>query len=306
MTQKDKFNEISIDKLVLCYRTLKGSLINHLNENKNEYFTWYDLELYRVENCKYYNDVYRIVCRDFNENNNWEYFTFGEIRFNQKSDTNGQNNGLVWFSIENATLYRKYNHDSTFLVCLDYIEGRLNIELNNISHIDLAMDSKENFAKKLKSLIRNPSLKPIIFGKEIKDRDDEIKHITFCHQSTANKYLNPTLYFRDKNAQINKSKGITACCYNKAKEIADKGGEKKYILQKYGMPKKLFRFEIRLHNSQIKEFLKIHDIELSNNLLIDKDLLEFMFNSFLNRIIRFKDENGKTISSLEAIKLKAS
>ena len=77
--------------------------------------------------------------------------------------------------------------------------------------------------------------------------------------------------------------------YDKQAEIRNSSG-KDYILDFYGNPSKLYRTEVHLNNSEIRDYLDGRGLYL-NYYMIDEALLEDMFFYHLNSVVRFK--NGK-------------
>ena len=75
--------------------------------------------------------------------------------------------------------------------------------------------------------------------------------------------------------------------YDKLAEIRN-ASDKKYILDYYNNPTKLYRTEVHLNNAEIKEYLQSNHIDL-NPYMMDNAVLEAMFFDYLNRIIRFQD-----------------
>ena len=67
----------------------------------------------------------------------------------------------------------------------------------------------------------------------------------------------------------------------------ENSSNKRYILEYYNNPSKLYRTEVHLNNAEIKEYLQTHNIDL-NPYMLDYSILEDMFFDYLNRIIRFK------------------
>jgi hypothetical protein len=98
-----------------------------------------------------------------------------------------------------------------------------------------------------------------------------------------------------------KKKNISLNAYNKKREIESKS-HKQYILDNNGNPKKLYRLEVRINSDVLKDFFTREQIAYSPKIFLDKDCLLFFFMTFLNRVLRFQDKNGrKSYSILELI-----
>ena len=98
-----------------------------------------------------------------------------------------------------------------------------------------------------------------------------------------------------------RNKNITLNAYNKKREIESKS-HKQYILDNNSNPKKLYRLEVRINSDVLKDFFTREQITYSPKIFLDKDCLLFFFMTFLNRVLRFQDKNGrKSYSILELL-----
>ena len=92
---------------------------------------------------------------------------------------------------------------------------------------------------------------------------------------------------KQRNAIKDKSKGITVLTYDKAAEISN-ASDKKYILERYGNPKRLYRTEVHLNAEDIKNYVERIGIQYTPLILFDEATLEDMFFHFLGSVIRFQ------------------
>lgn len=230
---------------------------------------------------RYYNHVYSITY-----NNCGEIKTFGQLKFglnNGTTEANAHDNGKpkAWITIDNMALY------SQSIGYLGYICEILHLNVHNYTSIDLCKDTPFDVSRALHRLYRNKSITTILNGKRIINRDEDRPEISRTLSGNLNKDKYQTIYVKQRNAIRDKSAGVTIKTYDKLAEIRN-ASEKEYILDYYSNPRKLYRTEVHLNNSDIKEYLQSHNIDL-NPYMMDNAVLEAMFFDYLNRVIRFQD-----------------
>lgn len=172
-----------IDKLKICYTLSDTSRLHELRENLLERFEvqeW-DFHLRRIEG-KHFSNVYEIVYI-FNKDNNpedMEEQVFGTLQWGLRSDHDETFKPYVWLYVDNSQFYLKYDYSTNGrLMFLGYIEQMLGLVFNNITHLDLALDSSTNYSKALIKLIRDKDYYPIINGSKITDRKKLIENILY-------------------------------------------------------------------------------------------------------------------------------
>jgi hypothetical protein len=288
---------IIIDKLRLCYNVIDSTIIDELEKEKPDIYRLFDFDLVRIEG-RYHNDIYQIRYNDVDRDNNIKSHIFGELRINRSADnTNIENEDnfieskykQVWIYVNNSILYSHYNK----LIHLNYISSHLGLLLNNITAIEIAIDTNKNVPQRLKGFIRNEGIETILNDKLITNREEDRPEFDFNHSGDMNKYKYLTVYIKQIKALKNKSKGIVVCAYNKLNECENSG--KKYILDYYDNPTKLYRLEVRSANEKFKEYLNKYRIVLSEQLLCSNGFLFHAFEHFFNSVIRFRS-NNKIIS----------
>lgn len=285
---------IVIDKLRLCYNIVDSTIINELENEKPDIYRLFDFDLIRVEG-RYHNDIYEIVYNDFDKNNNIVTHVFGELRFNLKAENTNTDNEeeptkRVWVYVNNTILY---NHNNK-LIHLGYISSCLGLDLNNITAIEIAIDTNKDVAQRLKRFIRNENIETILNGKVIYDRKQNRPEMEFTHSGDMDRYKYMTAYIKQFKAIKNKSNGVVVCAYNKLNECKNSG--KSYILDHYNNPTKLHRLEVRVTNEKFKEYLNKYNIELTEQLFWNKGFLMDAFEHFFGSVIRFR--SNKEIISL--------
>ncbi|MDO9634351.1 MAG: hypothetical protein Q7J05_04810 [Paludibacter sp.] len=293
-----------IDKLSLCYRIenikpLADYLLNNDDEAIKEIvFDGGSFSMY-LSKSKGFKSAYSITYYDLDEkkgiNSDGKYemkkYIFGTLKFGQLDDDEtlkaiSLDDKKVWIDIENSSFYFRSNSQTNKLVYLDYITDELGLRFNNVTHIDIAIDSdKFNFAKIVKSLLRCNELTPIVVNKTYEDKNELIPHVLFIYATSCTKLLSDfSIYIQQKG-----NDSITAKCYNKRYEIENKS-EKDYISEYYDYPKKLNRFEIRLHRKQFQKYIETKKVEFDTALFWDEsnDFLFDMFIHYIYVLIRFR------------------
>ncbi|MBQ7791242.1 MAG: hypothetical protein IJ377_03000 [Rikenellaceae bacterium] len=193
----------------------------------------------------------------------------------------------IWIRIENFVLY-----DMKLLVEVLSLTQLLDLTFNNITHLDLARDFSYNISERIRSLMRNPELKTIVNGKQIKDRDAALKGITRTCRMSLNRDKTKSLTIKQAKAIKNKYDGITLDSYDKMDEITSKS-EKRYILDYYGNPKRLYRLELRLNNQDIRKISDGLGIAITEDVIYDKERLDALYIQALQSMLRFTDGRKK-------------
>jgi hypothetical protein len=291
LIEKHNIN-IVVDKLKLCYNVIDDEIIRYLEENRPETYVLYDFELIRIDG-KHFNDTYQIVYNDLDKNGDITPHIFGELKFNLKSQSNEEDtqnqSSKVWIYVNNYILYSKDKR----VIHLAFISEKLGIELNNVTGIEIAIDTNKSVPKRLKQYIRNKDIITILNGKTILGRKDDRPEIEYVHSGDMDKYKYMSIYLKQQKAINNKSNGTVICSYDKVRECKNSG--KKYILDYYSNPNKLYRLEVRVTNENFKKFSDFYQIELIEPLFWNKGFLLEAFEYFLDSVIRFKSDS-KNIS----------
>lgn len=294
----DKHNiNIVVDKLKLCYNVVNDEIIKYLEENQPETYHLYDFELKRIDG-KHFNDTYQIIYPDLDKNEDIVPHVFGDLKFNLKSQSNEEETPdqpkKVWIYVNNYILYSKDKR----VVHLPFISEKLGLVLNNVTGIEIAIDTNKNVPKRLKQYLRNNSFTTILNGKTIFDRKEDRPEIEFIHSGDMDRYKYMSVYFKQKKAINNKSNGTVVCSYDKLSEC--KNSDKDYVIDYYDNPNKIYRIEVRTTNDNFRQFLNSYQIELIEPLLWNKGFLMEAFLYFLNSVIRFKS-GEKDISIWEIL-----
>ena len=273
---------IQIDALTMCYEVENTYYYEQLRQlNLGESIDLKEFQLTRTIG-RYYDNIYNIQAW-----NGEKTIMFGQMKFNLANgneESNTHKNGLrkVWLTINNETLY---SQDVYFLT---YIEQKLGLTFHNCTTLDLALDTPFNISKLVKTYIKSKSVTTILNGKRITDRDEDRAELSYTSSGSLNdqnKYQ--TINIKQRNAIMDKSKGVTIQSYDKAAEIRNVS-DKQYILEHYGNPIKLYRTEVHLNAEDIKNYVERRSIQYTPLIFFDATILEDMFFHFINSVIRFQ------------------
>ena len=237
------------------------------------------------------NNVYEIVYI-FNKDNNpedMEEQVFGTLQWGLRSDHDEAFKPYVWLYVDNSQFYLKYDYSTNGrLMFLGYIEQMLGLVFNNITHLDLALDSSTNYSKALIKLIRDKDYYPIINGSKITDRKRLIEDILYIGVGNLERIKEYSLLIQQKKNDLSLNS------YNKKREVENKS-KKFYIMDRYKNPNQLHRLEIRINSDVLKDFFIRNRIEYNPSMFITDDWLWLLFLTFLNRIIRFQTVKGRKV-----------
>lgn len=273
---------IQLDAVTLCYEVVCPYYYEQLSSlNYGECLDMDEFRLYRTEG-RYFENVYVIRLDNGTRDIEWGVLKFNLARGDEQSNTHTNGNRKVWFSLNNETLYSK---DTYFLT---YIEQMLGLEFHNVTSLDLCLDTPFSVSPLIKAHLHNKDVTTILNGKRITDRDEDRPELTYTTSGSLNKQDKyKTVSIKQREAIVDKSKGITILTYDKSAEISN-ASDKQYILEYYGNPKRLFRTEVHLNSTDIKNYVERRNIQYTPLILSDEAILEDMFFHFLNSVIRFQ------------------
>lgn len=287
---------IFIDRLKICYRLTESSILHEIINNPTEVID-YDLGYYlqRIEGT-HFDNCYEIIYRDYKDKSMTEFEeqVFGVLQWGLRSDKNEDMKHLVWIQIDNKQFYLPSDcHINNRLVHLEYIEDTLGLVFNNITKMEIAIDSTINFPKKLLKMIRNKDYTPIVMGTKITDREQIIEDILYISIGTLDR-------IKERNILIGRQKEkIQLNAYNKLREIQS-SSHKNYINDANDNPAKLFRLEVRVGADPLREFLKNENITYNPMMFTNTDWLWLFFLTFADRVLRFS-KGGKSHSIIDLL-----
>ena len=271
--QNERLGQTIIDALTLCY-VAEGKVLDLLREiDHRHHIDTFTLLRTTGKHHKEHFDIYL---------HKKKVATIYFDRYGSAGDES-----YIWLRIENHVLYDQQLFIETLM-----LPELLDIEYNNITYIELARDFSYNITQRIRSLMRNPELKTIINGKQIKNRDDEVAGIIRTCKISLNKDLAKSLCIKQAKAEKNKYDGITLDSYNKLDEITSKS-HKQYILDYYSNPSRLHRLELRLNNPDLKKISKAIRLSVTDDTIFDQEALDKIYLQALHSLLRFTDGRNK-------------
>ena len=273
---------IQLDAVSLCYEVVHPHYYEQLQTlDYGEYLDMDEFQLYRIEG-RYFDNVYAIRVDNGTRDIEWGVIKFNLARGIIDNNTHTNGNRKVWLSLNNETLY------SEDMYYLTYIEQKLGLEFHNVTSLDLALDTPFSVSPLVRTYLRRKDITTILNGKRITDRDEDRVEISYTNSGSLNKQDKyKTVNIKQRNAIKDKSRGITILTYDKAAEITN-ASDKRYILEYYGNPKRLYRTEVHLNSEDIKNYVERSGIKYTPLILFDEAILEDMFFHFLGSVIRFQ------------------
>lgn len=268
--QYNENNEIVIDELKLCYVADREQMACLAEV---EVGGW--LEQHRYKFYRFLNERFRFFYSVVEDGAEVAQLKFGHY-------TDAEDAPLyVYLKVLNPILY-----DADRLRRLLALPNELGMVFNNFTAVDLALDGGVNFPSLIKRMMRDKTITTIINGKAVKDRKQVLQGVSFEYSSNLDRLNHPTVTVRQKKAIANRCNGISVQAYDKKAEV-DNQSDKRYILDYYGNPRRLYRLEIRLHYRELKEYFAMCNEFPSPEDLLDAEGLRKMFFYHLSAVIRF-------------------
>lgn len=284
MKQSKQVFPIQIDKLKAYYLVSDYSLINQLMELTTDNDCLY-LDSFQIRRTR--KNVFLINNHSADGSQVYATMTTNSSLDKQFQDTITEG---AWLSFENKALY-----DGRFEQLYFKLITSLYLQFNNITKIELALDSTYSINKIAYRYIKNKNLEIMINGIVV-DRKEKL-NLYYNSITTANRVIEHFIQIENKKYIHNaKHKGMSLKSYDKQQEIVDNNNEKEYILEKYGCPSKLYRLEITLSGEAAMKYLNCNRIE-AEKLMFNSDQLQVMFFTHINRLLRWR--KGRTIIKWE-------
>lgn len=268
--QYNEKDEIVIDELKLCYIADREQMACLA-----EVAVGSSVELYHYKFYRFLNERFRFFFEVVEDGVKVAHLKFGH--YTDKEDAPL----YVYLKVLNRVLY-----DAVRLQRLLALPDEFGMLFNNFTAIDLALDGGLNFPSLIKRMMRDKTVTTIINGKAVKDRKKVLQGVSFEYSSTLGRLNHPTITVKQKKAIANKCNGVTVQAYNKKAEIDDHS-DKRYILDYYGHPKRLYRLEIRFHYQELKDYFVMLGKYPSPEDLFDAESLKKMFFYHLSAVMRF-------------------
>lgn len=207
--------------------------------------------------------------------------------------------GRSFFEFDNEILYKSLTNRFGYVSCINYIFDTMNIDINNITKIDISLDTTSNVERKILSFIKDKTQEMIYKGKVVGDNEILEDFGEFFQRKRCKRERNATLYFQHK-----KSDGLAMKIYDKTREIEQKSG-KDYINISNNFGKaQTHRIEISVKNEEFKKFLAhlVEDGGSSGELLESLtnyqlativDILPLLFNYTTEKLLYFRSKGRK-------------
>lgn len=270
--------KLNIDRLEVCYKAPR-ELMDSLEDTRS-----WEREGYRLQ--EFSRDRIETVLKIevYVPGGGLEVFAW--LRIGNKFESEEDTFRYCWITLENKALYTK-GKEYGELPYLYWIEEDLGLEFNNISYLELALDSNVNWFRRVRAAIRTKELTPIVLGRAYKDMKERIKKLLYLHTADRIRYRTGTLSLKSANGEV------ALEVYDKGEEIEESG--KHYIRDCFGLPGGLYRLEVKVRNRAFTDFCKAYgltryDIYMR---LLDKSLLFELWLFFCDKLLRFKEGREK-------------
>lgn len=269
-------DHIQIDELKICYTTTADNLNDLMSVEIGSFADLFGYRFYRSVSDRF---------RFFFEV--WEHDEqVAQLKHGLYTDLSDPKQ-YIYFKISNHVLYKPEQLNRTL-----ELPDKMGFVFNNYTAIDLAIDSKTNFTSLIKRMIRDKTITTIINGKAVKDRKHVLQGVSFQYSTSLDRLKHATITIKQKKAISNKQHGIILQAYDKKAEV-EQNSEKRYILDFYGQPKRLYRLEVRLHYQELKDYFNKANIEPVIGSMSDQKLLHDMFFYHLASVLRFTQKRKK-------------
>lgn len=263
-------DHIQIDELKICYTTTADNLNNLMSIEIGSFIDLFGYRFYRSVS-----DRFRYFFEVWKDNEQVAQLKHG--LYTDLSDPKQ----YIYFKISNHVLYKSEQLKRTM-----ELPDKLGFVFNNYTAIDLAIDSKTNFTSLIKRMIRDKAITTIINGKAIKDRKQVLQGVSFQYSTSLDRLKYASITIKQKKAISNKKNGIVVQAYDKKAEV-EQNSDKRYILDFYGQPKRLYRLEVRLHYQELKDYFSKVNGEPIYETMTNQELLQDMFFYHLSAVLRF-------------------
>ena len=299
---------VNVDKLRVCYNMPDG-LYGYLRDHYTRYD---DLAKSRILDEEDFSLVFveegdTKMSAVLNVRDVDGYFRLGTFTFNNSAKYEGK----AFFTFENGALYRVYtrvsNGEPTNHICdLLYVADHYGMTFNNVTELELAFDATYNYISKVRRMIKDVENYDLYLnGRKVTDDETLDGYGEYYSRSRLKLSKQPTLYFSQA-----KDTDMKMRIYDKARELNESSPQKTERLKTWlGWDDidTLFRVEVVLHNTNVREFVERYGERLysevgehSNvlNLLGMSEFRTAMFLDSSDRMIYFRDKKTREKISL--------
>lgn len=301
---------VSVDKLKVCL-TQPQETFDYIRDHTS-YTT---IDRMRVLD----EDGYKLVVIEENEttmtvaldvmDDTGEYLRLGTFQFN---GIGGRYQGRAFFSFENSSLYTVFGvtadgSKANWVDMLLPICGGFGLAFNNITQIEVALDTETNIIYRLRKLIKDvENYDMYLNGRKVEEGTLLCNYGEYYERSREKLSRCPTLYFKQS-----KDIDMALKVYNKAKELEERSPEKTSRYHNWigwSDTNRIYRTEVTLHNTNVREFCERQGKWLAEqgehgNILGLLGIESFrlaMFSDAADRMVYFRDRtSGKKVSIID-------
>ncbi len=293
-----------IDKLKVCYiqpASLFDRLVEKsglLDDSKESYVDCGDFMLQltdKVGKDKHYTqlDFAVLIPAD-------DYSKLGTFKFSNS----GKYEGMCFFEFENSALYTTFAKSpyetNNYQGMLFYVASTLGLEYNNITQVEVALDTTKNYIKQMRSYIHNyKQYDMFLNGKIVKDENATLENYgEYYSRSRMSMSRQPTLYFGQS-----KDVGLKGRVYNKSIELAEQSKQKADRYSEFvdfSTDNRIYRVEVVVRNTDIKLFHSLwrerfgeDDAENVLALLMSEQFNAQLWKWATDRLVYFRDKQTK-------------
>lgn len=267
---------IQVDELKICYTATQDDLNELMSIEIGSCMV-----LYGYRFCRSISDRFRYYFEVWENDEQVAWLKYGLY-----TDLSTAKH-FIYFKINNQVLYNPNQLNNTLK-----LPEKFGFVFNNYTAIDLALDGNVNFTSLIKRMIRNKTVTTIINGKAIKERKQVLQGVSFQYSTSLERLKYAAITIKQKKAISNKKNGIVIQAYDKKAEV-EQNSDKRYILDFYGQPKRLYRLEVRLHYQELKDYFSKVNGEPIIKTMSDQDLLRDLFYYHLSAVLRFTQGRKK-------------
>lgn len=200
---------------------------------------------------------------------------------------NGCISTFHFFEFSNEALYTNFTCNGNLICLVDYIFDDLGFRVNNITRIEIALDTTINAITKIDNLIKDRNITMLFNNKIIKDMDKKIQNAFYTYgRSRSRRDRLPSLFFKGIHNQVK--------IYDKAKEIAENSAKEYIRTWNNFKSKKIYRLEVRLDRrgwlDAISEIDSYVPYVAENWLSFILNYLPKIWEISFSRVLRFKDK----------------
>ena len=222
--------------------------------------------------------------------------------------------GRAFFSFENSSLYTVFGvtadgSKANWVDMLLPICDDLGLVFNNITELEVALDTETNIIYRLRKLIKDvENYDMYLNGRKVEAGTTLESYGEYYERTREQLSRRPTLYFRQS-----KDTDMRLRIYDKATELREHSPEKAARYHEWlgwTTTDKIYRAEVTMHNTNVREFCERQGKRLAEqgehgNILGLLGMEEFRLDMFANatdRMIYFRDKaTGAKVSIIDLL-----